>query len=255
MAEPTIIIWDLETSHNVQAAFSLLEEYVPYSNIIQERFIVCASWKELGSKRVESVSILDDKKRFSKDASDDYHVCKVLHEVLSKADACVAHNGNKFDLKMLEGRFLYHGLGPLPPLIKIDTLTTARSRFRLNANNLDYLGKYLGVGRKIKVDNELWLDVLKGDAKAIEKMVVYNKQDVLLLEKVFMKLRPWMSDYLNRELFGGIGCPRCGSTKVQSRGTHKAISRVYKRFQCQNPKCMGWFREMKGTTNVKSRVL
>jgi hypothetical protein len=52
-----------------------------------------------------------------------------------------------------------------------------------------------------------------------------------------------MSNYINRQLFvGTVGCPRCGHTKVQSRGIHRAITRTYRRFQCQNPKCMGWFR-------------
>jgi transposase-like protein len=74
-------------------------------------------------------------------------------------------------------------------------------------------------------------------------MVKYNKQDVVLLAKVFNKLRPYVANHFNRELYGGTGCPRCGSNKIQSRGVQRAITRTYQRFQCQS--CSGWFRALK----------
>lgn len=253
---PKIILWDIETTQNLAAVFRLGgNDWIQPQNIIQERYIVCASWKELGSKKVEAVSVLDDPQRYARNPHDDKFVLQTLHKVLSEADVIVHHNGDTFDIKFAETRMLIQGLDPLPPVTKIDTLKAARDRFLFNANNLDYLGKILGVGRKIKTEPELWLQVLAGSKSAVQKMVRYNKQDVLLLEKVFIKLQPFIANHVNRGLFGETGCPRCGSKHVQSRGVHRAISQVYQRFQCQS--CGGWWREAKAdrSKSTKTRVL
>jgi hypothetical protein len=255
MAEPKILLWDIETSHNIVAVFKLFgEDYINHENLLQERFVICASWKWLGRKPVESVSVLDNAKLFGKEPYNDKFVCQVLHSVLSDADVIVAHNGDGFDIKFAETRMMAHGLPPLPPITSIDTLKVAKSRFMFNSNKLDYIGRFLGVGKKIHTTPGLWLGVLRGDKSAIREMVAYNKGDVELLERVFLKLRPYMKEHINRELFGGTGCPRCGSKHVQSRGTHKAISNTYRRFACMD--CGGWYREAKThTKRVSTRVL
>ena len=232
-----------ETSHNLVAVFKLFgEDYIPADNILQERYIICAAWKELGAKKVRAVSVLDDPKRYAHNPHDDFYVVKTLHEMLSSANVIVAHNGDKYDIKFAEGRMLYHELSPLPPIVKIDTLKVAKDRFLFNSNRLDYLGQFLRVGRKRHTSNGLWLRVLQEDKAAVKEMVSYNKQDVELLERVFLKLQPYVANHISRQLFGqkGDGCPRCGSTAVQRRGVHRATTRVYQRMQCQT--CGGWFR-------------
>lgn len=243
MAEPRILLWDVETSLNVVAVFQLKQDYIQPESIISERHLICAAWKWLDEKKVHTVSLLDDEKRFAKDIHDDRVVCEKLHEVLSSADVIVAHNGDKFDIRFVEARMLIHGLPPLPPIVKLDTMKIAKRRFLFNANKLDYLGKILGVGRKKPTAHGLWMKVLFGDAEAIKAMVAYNKGDVQLLERVFLKLRPFMPNYLSRELFGLEGCPRCGSKKIQRRGVSRNATRVYQRFQCQG--CTGWFKSIK----------
>jgi predicted RNA-binding Zn-ribbon protein involved in translation (DUF1610 family) len=251
---PRIILWDIETSHNFAAVFQLKHnDYISADNIVQERVIICAAWKELGRAKVHAVSVAD-KRVFNGRLLEDRAVCAQLHAVLSSADIIVAHNGDEYDIKFTKGRMLVHGLPPLPPIVSIDTLKVARKQFLLNANNLDYLGKLLGVGGKKTTPKGLWLRVLQGDRKAIRDMVAYNKEDVRLLERVYLKLRQHTPDHPSRHLYGDVGCPRCGSLRIQSRGTHRAMSRAYARFQCQA--CGGWFRDMKpAAKGVQSRVL
>lgn len=255
MKEPRIILWDIETTHNVAAVFRLFgEDYIPHGNLLQERYVVCACWKALGEKKVHSVATIDDKKAFTRDPHNDAFVIRTLHKVLSEADVIVAHNGDKYDIKFFNGRAIAHGLTPLPPIVQIDTFKIAKLKFLFNSNRLDYLGKYLGFEGKLKTEPGLWLRVLKGERAAVREMVTYNKQDVVLLEQVFLKLRPYMPNYFNRELLGRSGCPRCGSLKTHSRGVHKALTRNYNRFQCQS--CGGWFRELRpATKSTTSRVL
>ena len=78
------------------------------------------------------------------------------------------------------------------------------------------------------------------------KMVKYNKRDVSLLEKVYIKMRPWINNHPNLNLINDTKelCPNCGG-HLQKRGF--AITRVAKhqRFQCQS--CGAWSQKpMKG---------
>ena len=256
MAEPKILIYDIETSLETVAVFGLkYNDFIDPDNIVTERYIVCVCWRWLGEKTVHSVSLLDDPKRFARDITDDKHVVEVFHKVMSEADVIVAHNGDNFDSRYLKTRMLFHGLPALPPIPSIDTYKVAKQQLLFNSNKLDYLGKFLGLGGKKPTPKGLWLEVMRGSKKAIETMVAYNKRDVILLEDVFHKLRPYMTSHMNRQLFGqDKGCPRCGSNRVQSRGTHKAISRTYTRFHCTA--CGGWFREVKPVIErVRSRII
>ena len=255
MAEPKIILFDIETSHNIVASFRLSnDDYIPHTNIIQERYVICAAWKELHKPTIHAVSTLDDPRRYKRTPHDDYHVIKTLRDVLSEADVIVAHNGDQYDIKFLNARALAHGFQPLPPIQSIDTYKVAKQQFLLNSNRLDYLGAFLGLGRKIKTDVELWLGVLRGEPEAVRKMVTYNKQDVVLLEKVFLKLQPYIPNHVNRQLYGGSGCPRCDSLKVQARGFHKTITQIYQRWHCQT--CGGWYRSKRPEkNNVQVRLL
>lgn len=243
MAKPKVLIYDIETTHNIVASFDLRDEYTPHTNILQERYIVCASWMWLGEKKVHAVSVLDDPKRYAKNPHDDRHVVETLHRLMNEADVIVAHNGDQFDNKYVQTRCLFHGLPPTPPVTSIDTYKVAKARFKFNSNRLDYLGKFLGLGGKKSTPQGLWLEVLAGSKRAVKVMVDYNKRDVVVLKGVFEKLTPYMPNHINRELFGGTGCPRCGSTKVQRRGFHRAITKLYQRLQCQG--CGGWFRLLK----------
>lgn len=261
--EPRILIYDIETSLQLVGVFQLGDNnWIQPSNIVQERHMLSACWMWLDEEKVHSVSLLDDPKRYEKDPHDDYHVVKTIRDVIAEADVIVAHYGDSFDNKYVLTRILAHDLDPIPPVQSIDTKKIAKSRFYFNSNSLEYLAKYLKCKnhKLVHTASGLWIKILKGgnEAKdALKKMVAYNKGDVLALRDVFLKLRPYIPNYVNRELFGGTGCPRCGGKKVQSRGTYYAQTRTYRRWQCQSEGCRGWFKTLiadKGST-TKHRVL
>ena len=254
---PRVLLYDIESSLMPVAVFELIHnDYISPENILAERHLICAAWKWSDETKIHSVSLLDDPKRFKRDIHDDRHVVETLHTIMSEADVLVGHNSDSFDKRYIDTRILKLGLPALPPITSLDTYKTAKSRLLCASNKLDYLAQFLGVGKKMKTSHGLWLRVMQGDKEAIKEMEKYNKVDVEILEKVFLKLRPYMSNYVNRELYGaGVECPRCGSSDIQSRGTHKAVSRVYQRYQCQE--CGGWFKLQKADagTTTKYRVL
>ena len=233
MRKPKILIWDLETLPNICYAFDLYSYKKP-DMIIQEKAIISFAYKWLGDKKANVI------KGNHNHPYDDKALVEQIIEVISQADYLVAHFGDKFDSRFLRSRALINGVKAPPPVKQIDTYKLAKKYFHLNANRLDYLGKILGVGRKNSTSWKLWEKCAEGNKKAINEMAEYNKQDVELLEAVFLKMLPHTTDTLNRRLFSidAAVCPHCGSTHLQKRGTmvNKATKR--QRYQCQS--CYSW---------------
>lgn len=238
-----ILYWDIETAPMVVASWGLFNQNIGYDAIIKDWYMICAAWRWHGDKKIETVSLLDDPKRFALDITDDYVVTKKLHEVLSMADVIVGHNGDAFDLKKFNARSLYHGFDPLPPIATVDTLKVARKHFKISSNRLDYLGTFLECGAKVSTPKGLWMRALKGDVKAIKTMVKYNKGDIVLLQNVYNKLLPFMDKHPNRNLFTYEGspmvCPKCGSDHMTLQGT-RISTRLGTRQQYKCSKCGGW---------------
>jgi len=237
--EPKILLLDIETLPNTVTSWGLkVDGYLGHENILVERSIVCAAWKWLGPGPVHSASVLTH--RSKQKGLPDGGVLRKLHGVISEADAIVAHNGDRFDIPWIMGRLILTDLPPPPPVHSIDTRSIARRRFLFNSNRLDYLGKYLGLGRKLKTDYDLWLDAMKGNRKAIEKMVRYNREDVRLLEKVYLKLRPYVPARINLAHWGpdDRSCPSCGESALQSRGILRNRASISHRFRCSS--CGAW---------------
>jgi DNA polymerase elongation subunit (family B) len=226
-------VFDIETSYLLVKSFQLLNKNpIPYQGIVQERNILTAAWKWRGDKEVHSSAINH------KSPTNDKPVIKDLIEAINESDAVVAHYGDKFDMRYLRTRALYHGLSPPKPVTQIDTWKIARSLFLFNSNRLDYLGSYLGLGRKIKTDHTLWDGCMEGKLSAIRKMETYNKQDVKLLEAVFDKLIPYAPTKVNASLLEDRPCcPNCGG-KLQARGYGVSLTRRYTRYQCRG--CGKW---------------
>lgn len=238
-SKPRILLFDLETFPNVVTSWGLrVDGYLSPENIIEERTIICASYKWLGERKVYSVAIDPE------NPTDDRAVVEALHKVLSEADATITHNGDKFDTPWVNARMACYGLAPLPPTIQIDTKKIAKNKFYFNSNKLVYLAEFLKVGKKIKTEFELWKDCRTGDKKALAKMVKYCRRDVVILERIYNKLAPYVPARINHRLFSERpNCESCGSRQVQSRGFVYTTQNKYRRFQCVG--CGYWFRARK----------
>lgn len=221
---------DIETSPNV--VFSWRVGYninIDYENIIEERAIVCIGYKWEGEKETRILK-WDDK-------HNDKTMLKAFIPILESADEVVAHFGDKFDIPWIRGRAAYHGLSVSPYIKTIDTKVQAKKLFYFNANRLDYLAQFLGLGEKIDTDFKLWKDVVAGNVTALNKMLRYCKHDVVLLEKVFQKLEGYMKPKTHTGLLNGgmrRDCPRCGSANGQNRGTRTTATTVAQIRQCND---------------------
>lgn len=215
--ELNIILVDLETSPNLSWTWGKWEQNV--IDFERETHILCFAYKKLGERQTHAYA-LRDFKRYKKDKEDDYFLVKKMHEVFCDADIIIAQNGDNFDIKMANTAFIRNGLTPPTPIKTIDTLKIAKSKFKFNSNKLDDLGKILGLGRKVDTGGfNLWKGCMNGEKKSWDKMIRYNKQDVVLLEKIYNKLKPWATNHPNiNRTFKADTCQVCGSKHVEQRG-------------------------------------
>lgn len=230
-----ILLWDCETMPNIAAVWGKYEQNVLWYE--QEGYMFCFAYKWLDDKRTRVVS-LSDFKSYKRSPRDDKPLIEALHALFEEADVIIAHNGDSFDQKVANGRYLIHGITKPIPYKQVDTLKISRKNFKLNSNKLDDLARVLGVGRKERTGGiDLWYDVYHGDPKAIKKMLSYNIQDVNLLERVYLKLRPWADNHpaLNVYLGRPDACRNCGGTHVIAKTKYRATnSNLYQYFQCSD---------------------
>lgn len=236
---PKILIYDIETAPNLGYIWGKYQQDV--IDYHSEWYIMCFCAKWLDNNKVIKVKLTDFPNRFKKDKQDDYDVVKKLWELFDEADVIIAHNGQAFDTKKATARFLYHNMSPPSPYKQIDTKLIAKRYFNFNSNRLDDIGRFLKVGRKISHEGfPLWLKCMNGDKAAWNKMIRYNVQDVLLLERIYYKFRPYITNHPNYGVYqqNEHSCPNCGSEHLQRRGFQVTKVNRYQRWQCQE--CGAW---------------
>lgn len=246
--EAKILFIDIETSPNLSYMWGHYEQNALAVESYWHLLSFSAKW--LGGKSVTKGLI--DYPGYRSDKENDKKLVADIWKLLDEADIVIGHNVNAFDLKKINARFSFHKLLPPSPYKTVDTLTVARRHFAFHSNKLNDLCVFLGVGQKISTGGfELWKKCMEGDSASWKKMKAYNKNDVDILEKVYLELRPWMS-HPNMGMFSkGIVCPNCSSDKLQARGFAINKTTKYRRFQCQS--CGTWSRN---TTNEQDhRVL
>lgn len=232
-----ILLFDIETAPNLGYVWGKWEQDVIENE--KDWYMLSFAYKWLDDKKVKAYS-LPDFPAYKKDRENDKALVTKLWELFNEVDIIIAHNGDQFDIRKANARFMVHGLGAPSPYKTIDTKKVAKKYASFDSNKLDELGRYLGIGRKEQTGGfGLWKGCMSGDKKSWNKMVSYNKQDVILLEKVYLKLRGWMTNHPNVNLFTEEdGCPACGSDHVQKRGFSIAGNKTRQRFQCQD--CGKW---------------
>jgi DNA polymerase elongation subunit (family B) len=240
MSKSKILLFDIEISPSLGYTWQKWE-----ANVLEyekEWYMLSFSAKWLGDKKFITKGLCDYK-TYKTDKTDDGELVRELWKLFDEADIIVAHNGDAFDIKKANARFLYHELNPPSPYRTVDTKKVAKRYFSFNSNSLNDLGKLLNLGVKLQHTGfEMWLGCMAGIKSSWKQMLDYNKQDVVLLEKVYLELRNWMTNHPNLNLITEEidACPICNEKKLQKRGFGVTRTMKYQRLQCQA--CGGWCR-------------
>jgi len=236
-----VLFLDIELSPSVVGAWGLWKQNINIDAILEDSRVLtwAASWEG------------DDHVLYSEGLNDHAGMIRGVHKLLDEADYVVGYNTDRFDLKILNQEFLEAGLPPPSPYKSIDLLKIVKKNFRFTSNKLDYITGKLGLGNKIKHRGyQLWLDCMAGKRSAFKEMSTYNIQDVIILERLFYKLTPWIHNINRATATGKYVCTHCGGTHLQKRGPRITLAGSYTRLQCQD--CGGWSSETK--LNVRSDI-
>ena len=249
---PKILLFDLETAPLKAFIWRLWKENIPFDSVLSDWFLLGYSCKWLGENKIYSNILKPDEILLE----NDFRLINELWGFLEEADIIVAHNLKKFDAPKIKTRFLVHNLPPTSYYQQIDTLLIAKKEFAFSSNKLDSLGKILGVGEKLPHDITLWIKAMSGDTVALQHMQKYNEQDVILLEKVYLKLRPFIKSHPNYNLYtDNISpiCPTCGSTHIIEDGYYYTQAAKYETIKCLD--CGAISRKRKTTLNKDKNII
>lgn len=238
MSQPRILLFDIETTPFV--AYSWGPKFnVNLIEYIEPWHLLCYAWKWYGEDEVHVLGQDDFARDYRRNRRDDKRLSKALWDLFDKADIVIAHNGDKFDIKKTNARFAIHGLGRPTPFRTIDTKKIASRQFSFGSNSLNDLGGFFDLGHKTPHTGfDMWKGCMAGDEESWELMKTYNKQDVLLLEKVYEKflLEGWITNHPNLAVISQDDvCPTCGAdrSEIVRWGYRTSNRRRYQRWRCK----------------------
>jgi DNA polymerase elongation subunit (family B) len=235
---PAILLLDIETSPLQVFSWGIYDQRLSIDNIIRDWSCICWSCKWLGDSEVlGDVCTSDEAKE-----GDDERIIISMWEMINQANIVITHNGNNFDLKKLNTRFLLHGLNPPSKYYSVDTYQVARNTFGFSSNKLDYLSTSFGFKGKIDTDYELWKRCYVGEQDALDEMFTYNQNDVVELENVYLKLLPWIKNHPNVSIYSNDNierCPKCGNEDLNWSGFYYTSTGKFEAFRCNKCGAVG----------------
>ena len=241
-----ILLIDIEVAPNTAHVWGIFDQNISINQLLESSYTLCYAAKWYGNPKI----MFDSVQKSGKDK-----MLANVHALLDQADAVVHYNGSRFDIPILNKEFLLNGMPPPSPAKHIDLLQVARRQFRFVSNKLDYVSQALGLGAKTAHEGHtLWLKCMNDDRKAWKIMEEYNKNDVILLEKVYDKFKGWIKQHPNHNAYSvDVCCPNCASRKLQARGTQRSRTAIYQRYQCKD--CGSWARSVKSEKIAKDSVV
>lgn len=241
--EPKVLLHDIEAGPNLGYVYAKYETNV--LRFEKEWDLMAYGFKWLGKRAVES---------YAQDEYSEEQLLEIAHEKLSEADIVIGHNSNRFDNKKLNAKFLEYGFDPPTPYRSVDTLQVAKRYFSFNSNSLGDLAEKLDVRRKAQLGGfSVWLACIEGDQSAWNKLKAYNKQDVRVLEDLYIRMRPWIDNHPPMNLLSGKEdvCPKCMGNNLNPTDKFKVNkTTTVQRYQCGD--CGGWAQQRRSAgSNVR----
>lgn len=228
-----VLVFDVETAPLHSYHWRVWKENIHPRQLQNRTWMICWAARWQGQKTMRSDAVTPEEAV----AEDDSRIVESLAELVRQADLIVAHNGDRFDLPILNTRLVDLRLDPLPPVRTVDTLKIAKRDFKFTYNRLDYLAEFLGVDNKHTMEFGDWLAAIKGDQQAIWKMQRYCKHDISVLEEVWQVLQPYarrLPRMVEASRHFQRACPHCGAgfEHMRPAGYHRTNASNFPRFKC-----------------------
>lgn len=210
-----ILIYDIETSRVPAMVFWSGKQYVSHDQLKDEPKIISISWKWLGQNKVYDLT-------WDKNHSDKGMLETFLKEY-NKANMVIGQNNNRFDNRWINARAAKYNLDVNIFVRSFDIMKQAKSKFRIPSYSMKYMCKYFGVPQKLEHEGiRMWDMIQSGtpeeQAEYLEKMVVYNRGDIISTEALYIRLRKYFNHISHIGVLNGsdkFTCPDTGSYNVQ----------------------------------------
>ncbi len=246
-----VLLMDIETKPLLAWVWAIWDQNIGLNQIKTDWSVLSWSAKWLNDP---SNKLMYADLRKSKNIDDDKKLLEGIWKLLDEADIVITQNGNSFDIKKLNARFILNGMLPPSSYKRIDTKLLAKKHFSFTSNKLEYMtDKICKKYKKLKHTKfpgfEMWTECMKGNLAAWKEMEKYNKYDVLSLEELYKAMIPWDAT-INFDLYSDsdeITC-KCGGKDVKPRGyAYTAVGKF------QKWRCSDCGAETRGRTNLFSK--
>lgn len=241
MKKSRMLALDIETSPILAYVWGLRDQFITPGQISKDWYILAYGAKWVGEKKV-----------FYEDArnrrhGDDRALLGSLWKLMNEADIILTQNGEQFDAKKINARFMLNGFKPPKPYLHYDTLKLVRKVAGFSSNRLEYLTDKFCVKHKKTSHKKypglvLWLECLKGNKDAWNELKKYNIKDVLSTEELYTKIKAWAPESMPKlfELTDAEKeCGTCGYVGAMVLGKPRRTKK-YKYQQNSCPKCGSW---------------
>lgn len=218
------LIFDIETSPLVIYSWQIWQ--TDAIEVIEDYQILSIAWQWVGEKKVHCKG-QDDMPGYKPGVNNDKGLMKLIWKLLDEADYAVAHNGDQFDVKKVNTRFMVNGMQPPSPYKQIDTKKIAKRIAGFTSNRLKDLAKDLHVAQKGDPGGfATWKGCLAGEPKAWAKMKKYNRQDIPPLMDLYLLFRAWDKNGAAMNVMEGKPdkCPKCGVGIMWPKMKYRATS-------------------------------
>lgn len=227
-----VLLFDIETAPMEVYVWGLkYNNFISPENIIKDYSVLCWSARWLFDDEVVGEVVTGEQAMLRIDAP----ILNKMWKLLDEADVVITQNGKKFDIPKLNSRFLLAGYPPPMYYQVIDTKEIMSKHFGFSSNKLDYVNQLLGIDGKSDMEFDDWVQCVRGSEKHLQKMLEYNKRDVVIMEELYLALRPWIPNHANLGLYADLDkncCPSCESTKLQWTGQYVTPLGMYEAFRC-----------------------
>lgn len=241
-----VLVVDCETAPLNVYTWGLRDQFIANNQVIKDWYLLSWAAKWLGDP---ASKIIYKDQSHKKDKSDDKDIVLAIWKLLDEADIVVTQNGERFDSRKLNARFIEYSINPPSPYTHLDTYKILKRVAEFSSHKLEYLSKKLCVKYQ-KLDHgkfpgmELWTECLKGNQEAWQEMKKYNIHDVLSTEELYLRIRAWTPQVAPRVYVGDSEnkcCSVCGG-KQRSLGIQYNVKTAYRRLLCLG--CGHWDREV-----------
>lgn len=210
-----IMIYDIETSRVTVKLWWTGKQYVNHRQLENEPHIISIAWKWLGDDVIHHLT-------WDKNHNDEKLLRKFVEEY-NKADMVIGQNNDRFDNRWVNARAMKYGIEINTFVRSFDIMKESKRLFRLPSYSMDYISKFLDVEKKqVHEGMIMWDKIESGNIEEQEeylaKMVEYNKQDVVVTEEIYLRLRKYMGHKIHLGVVNGEAkytCPNCGGSNIK----------------------------------------